>query len=79
MRARLWHGVATLTIMVALMVALPLLSACGGGQEAAPPGALAPMSIAEGTDFCVVKAVVHAYPTDKAGNMTASVSSTVHG
>ena len=72
MRVKLWSGVTTILILLAMLVALPLLSACGGGEEPAPATTSAPTTVAEEAEFDVVKDAVADYLTAKAGNMKAA-------
>lgn len=74
MRLRLWSGLSTIIILLALLLAMPLLSACGGDEEPAPAPAPSPEpapapAVAE---FDVVKDAVADYLADKAGNMPAA-------
>ncbi|MFC1914064.1 rhodanese-like domain-containing protein [Chloroflexota bacterium] len=79
MRTRLWPSIATIIILLAMLVAMPLLSACGGGEPApsAPsptpstPAPSAPAAVAEKAEIDVVKDAVAAYLADKVGNMKA--------
>ena len=75
MRVRLWSSVITGIVLLALLVAMPLLSACGGGEEPAPsepaPSEPAP-SEPSPSEFDVVKDAVAVYLTDRAGNMNAA-------
>lgn len=68
MRSRLWSRVATIFILLAALLAVPLLSACGGEETPAP--ILAPTP--EKSEFDVVNDAVTNYLADKAGNMNAS-------
>lgn len=71
MRVRFWSGLTTIIILLALLVVMPLLSACGGGEEPAPaPTTPAPAPTT--SEFDVVKDAVADYLTAKAGNMKAS-------
>jgi len=75
MRVRFWSGLTTIIILLALLVAMPLLSACGGGEPApsAPaPTPSTPAPVAEKAEIDVVKDAAAAYLADKAGNMSAS-------
>ncbi len=76
MRIRLWSSVITPIILLALLVALPLLSACGGQEPTVPTTPTTPTTPAapapEEPEFNVVKDAVAAYLTDTAGNMKAS-------
>ena len=78
MRVRFWSSLTTIIILLALLVAMPLLSACGGGEPAPPapatssPTTSAPAPVAEKAEFDVVKDAVAAYLADKAGNVKAS-------
>ncbi len=74
MRLKLWSGLSTIIILLALLLAMPMLSACGGEEEPAPAPAPSPEpepapAVAE---FDVVKDAVADYLADKAGNMPAS-------
>jgi len=69
MRVKLWSSLTTIIILLALLVALPLLSACGGGEEPAPT---TPAPVAEKAEIDVVKDAVADYLADKASNVTAS-------
>ena len=72
MRMRAWSSVTTIIILLALLVATPLLSACGGGEEPAPAPVPAPAPAPEKPEFDVIKDTVAAYLTDRAGNMKTS-------
>jgi len=85
MRVKLWSSIATIVILLALLVAMPLLTACGGGGEPAPapaPSAPAPAASAPApapsapapakSEIDVVKDAVAAYLTHTAPNMKAS-------
>jgi len=80
MRLKLWSGLSTIIILLALLLAMPLLSACGGGEEPAPAPAPAPAPSPEPApapapavaEFDVVKDAVAGYLADKAGNMPAA-------
>ena len=72
MRLRLWLSLGTIIILLALLLAMPLLSACGGEEETTSPTTPSPTTVAEETEFNVVKDAVAAYLTDMAGNMKAS-------
>ena len=80
MRVRFWSSLITIIILLALLVAMPLLSACGGGEPApsAPspatssPTPSSPAPVAEKTEFDVVKDGVADYLTNMAGNLKAS-------
>ena len=72
MRVKLWSSVTTILILLAMLVALPLLSACGGGEEPAPATTSAPTTVAEKAEFDVVTDAVADYLTAKAGNMKAA-------
>ena len=76
MRVKFWSGLSTVILLLALLLAIPLLSACGGEEEPTPTPSPGPEptpspapAIAE-TD--VVKDAVVAYLADKAGNMKAA-------
>jgi len=87
MRAKFWSSLTTIIILLALLVAMPLLSACGG--ETAPTTPEAPTATPEAptatpeapttapeapavAEFDVVKDAVADYLADKAGNVKAS-------
>ena len=76
MRTRLWPIVSAVIILLALLVTLPLLSACGGEEEPIPAPAPAPVPAPapapEKSEFDTVKAAVADYLADKAGNTKAS-------
>jgi len=78
MRVRLWSSVVIGIVLLALLVAMPLLSACGGGEAPAPAPAPAPepepspAPSPEISEFDIVKDAVAAYLTDRAGNMKAA-------
>jgi len=83
MRRRLWPGLVSTIILMALLVALPLLSACGGAEAPAPttptpapttpaPAPTTPAPAPAKAEFAVVKDAVAAYLTHKAGNIKAS-------
>jgi rhodanese-related sulfurtransferase len=69
--------VAASIILLSLLVAAPLLSACGGGEPAPPapaptPAPETPAFVAEKAEIDVVRAAVADYLTHRAGNMKAS-------
>ena len=73
MRMKPWEKAAATICLIVLLIALPLLSACGGAQEPAPTTPTTPQTpVAETSEFEVVKNAVAAYLPDKAGNMKAS-------
>jgi len=73
MRVRFWSSLTTIITLLALLVVMPLLSACGGGEPAPPaPATSAPVPVAEKAELGVVKDAVAAYLADKAGNVKAS-------
>ena len=84
MRMRFWSSITTIIVLLALLVAMPLLSACGGGEEPTPaPAPAAPAPPAQAptpapapapakAEFDVVKDAVAAYLTQTASNMKAS-------
>ena len=75
MRVRFWSSLTSLIILLALLVAMPLLSACGGEAPAptsSAPATSAPTSTApvvEKAEFDVVKAAVAAYLAKPSGNI----------
>jgi rhodanese-related sulfurtransferase len=66
--------VTTIIVLLALLVAMPLLSACGGGEEPTPtePAPEPAVPAPETSEFDVVKDAVVVYLTDRAGNMNAA-------
>lgn len=77
MRRRLWPSLISTIILLALLVSLPLLSACGGAEAPAPttPAPAPPTTPAPApakAEFAVVKDAVAAYLTHPAGNIKAS-------
>jgi len=70
-RAKLWASVSTVLILLVMLVAVPLLGACGGGAAPAPTTTSVPATVAEKAEFEVVKDAVADYLTHKAGNMKA--------
>ncbi len=83
MRMRPWSTVTAIIILLALLITLPLLSACGGEAEPTPtpttptpttptPTPTTPAPVAEKSEFDVVKGAVSTYLTHKAGLITAS-------
>lgn len=75
MKLRLWSGITTAIILLALLVTMPLLSACGGAKPAptaTPPAVSTTAPIAEKAELDVVKGAVASYLTKVAGNITAS-------
>ena len=76
MKIRLYSGVVAIIILLALLVSMPLLSACGG-TEPAPTTPSTPTTpttppAAEAAEFDIVKDAVAAYLADRAGNTNAS-------
>ncbi len=76
MRLRLWSSIGTIIILLALLLAMPLLTACGGEEEPAPAPAPepepAPAPAPAAVEYDVVKDAVADYLTNIAGNMKAS-------
>jgi len=75
MRARFWSSLPTTVILLVLLLAMPLLSACGGAEPSTStptPETSTQTPVAEKAEIDVVKDAVAAYLADKAGNMTAS-------
>ena len=79
MRTGLWSRVATIIMLLALLVALPLLSACGGGEAPAPAPTAPPSTpttptapVTEKAEFDVVKDAVADYLTHMAPHIMAS-------
>lgn len=79
MGIRLRSNVTIVAIIVALLVVMPLLSACGGEEAASEPTAGEETNATEETapaeetaEFDVVKDAVANYLTDRAGNMKAA-------
>jgi rhodanese-related sulfurtransferase len=70
MQARLWPGVVTIAILLALLVPIPLLSACGGPSET-PTTPTIPPATGE-AEFDIMQAAVAAYLTDIASDIKAS-------
>ncbi|MFC1926137.1 rhodanese-like domain-containing protein [Chloroflexota bacterium] len=86
MRTRSWPGMVTVVMLLALLAALPLLSACSGDEDtttpaptkaptaqptAAPTATPAPTAAAV-EEFDIVLAAATSYMGDRAGNMKAS-------
>ena len=75
MRVRFWSSLTSVIILLALLVAMPLLSACGGEVPAptsSAPATSAPTStvpVVEKAEFDVVKAAVAAYLAKPSGNI----------
>lgn len=77
MRLKLWSSLSTIIILLALLLALPLLSACGGEEEPAPAPAPAPSAepvpagqeVVAADEFAAVKDAVAAYLAGPAGNI----------
>jgi rhodanese-related sulfurtransferase len=67
MRLKLWSSLGTIIILLALFLAMPLLNACGGGEEPAPAPAPAPAA----AEYEVIKDAVAEYLTHTASNMKA--------
>jgi rhodanese-related sulfurtransferase len=70
MRVRSWTSVAASIVLLAMLVILPLLSACGEGGTPAPttpapttPAPTTPAPVAEKSEFDVVRAAANAYLT----------------
>jgi rhodanese-related sulfurtransferase len=70
MRLRSWTSVVASIVLLAMLVILPLLSACGGGGAPAPttpapttPAPTTPAPVAEKSEFDVVRAAANAYLT----------------
>ena len=77
MRRRLWPSLISTIILLALLVSLPLLSACGGAEAPAPttPAPAPPTTPAPApakAEFAVVKDAVAAYLTHPSVNIKAS-------
>jgi rhodanese-related sulfurtransferase len=80
MRVRFLYRLGTVIVLLALLVAIPLLSACGGSEPAtttSTPATSAPTTttqapVAAKAEFDVVKGAVADYLTHMAGNMNAS-------
>jgi len=72
MRVKLWSTVTTILMLLAMLVALPLLSACNGGEEPAPVTTSATTAVVEKAEFDVVMDAVENYLAAKAGNMSAA-------
>ncbi|MBN1177281.1 MAG: rhodanese-like domain-containing protein [Dehalococcoidales bacterium] len=76
MRLKLWSGLSTIIILLALLLALPVLSACGGEEPEpeptpapSPEPAPAPSAVAE---IDVVKDAVASYVASPAPNIKAA-------
>lgn len=76
MRLKFWSSISAIIILLALLLAMPMLTACGGEEEPAPAQAPstepAPAPAPAVAEFDVVKDAVAAYLADKAGNMKAA-------
>jgi len=76
MRSRLWITLGGVIILLASLLSMPLLSACGGGGETTTattsPTTSPTTTVAEVVEFDVVKGAVADYLPNKAGNMQAS-------
>ncbi len=77
MRSKLWFNLVSVIVLLALLLTMPLLSACGGDNEptttptsSPTPSATAP--VAEKTEFEVVKGAVADYLTHIAPNIKAA-------
>jgi rhodanese-related sulfurtransferase len=79
LKVKSWKGIASIAGSILLLVALPLLVACGGNEGSAltttqnpgtnpNPGTTAP----EVSEFDIVQDAVAAYLTDRAGNIKAT-------
>jgi len=77
MRSKLWQLFGSIIILLALLLAIPMLSACGGDEEptttpTASPTPSATTPVAEKAEFDVVKAAVADYLTHMAQHVKAS-------
>ncbi len=72
MRMRLWPGVVTIAILLVLLTALPILSACGGEEIETEVEVEEVVTEEEAEEFDIVKDAVADYLTDKAGLIMAS-------
>ncbi len=78
MRLRLWSSMTVIVMLLVLLVAMPLLSACNGEEVTEPTTepitepTTEPITEPEISEFDVVKDAVAAYLADMAGNMEAS-------
>jgi len=78
MRVKLWTGLTTFILLLALLVAMPLLSACGGGTDTTAPTTTAPTTTEPTTtqpavaESDVVFDAVATYLTHTAPNIKAS-------
>jgi rhodanese-related sulfurtransferase len=77
MRLKLWTSLSTLLILISLLLAIPLLSSCGGEEpvpEPAPTEAPVPAGeeVVEAAEFDAVKTAVAAYLGNIAPNIKAS-------
>ncbi len=75
MQVRFLSRLATMIVLLALLVAIPLLSACGGGEPTtSTPVTSAPTATTQApvAEFDVVKDAVADYLTDKVGHISAS-------
>jgi len=74
MRLKLWITLGSIVILLASLLSMPVLTACGGGEETTTqPTATSPTTtVAEKSEFDIVKAVIADYLTSPASNMKAS-------
>ena len=77
MRSKLWQLLGSVIILLALVLAIPMLSACGGDEEptttpTASPTPTATTPAPEKAEFDVVKAAVANYLTHVAPNVKAA-------
>ncbi|MFC2007034.1 rhodanese-like domain-containing protein [Chloroflexota bacterium] len=73
MQAKSWSKVITLFILLAILITMPVLSACGGGApETTAPAPETTAPAPETAEFDVVKAAVAEYLASPAGNTKAS-------
>jgi rhodanese-related sulfurtransferase len=81
MRSKFWSSLVTIIILLALLLAMPLLSACGGKEEPAPAPAPAPApspapkpapAPAAVAEIDVVKDAVASYAASPAPNIKAA-------
>ena len=73
MRRKSWGKIAVVMGIMLLLVSMPLLGACGGGEEgeATPTPTPTPTPTTATSEFDVVKDAVVAYLADRAGNINA--------
>jgi rhodanese-related sulfurtransferase len=71
MRRKPWGKIAVVMGIMLLLISMPLLGACGGGEEGEATPTPTPTPTTATSEFDVVKDAVAAYLADRAGNINA--------